>query len=144
MAGDVMDSGRRDRQGNVTGAGVPAAPEGGPRVPGGDPGMATSVPVDRAATGPQDDWLAVPLGVESRRPRMRTYHYQRPWPLPLANSGEHGQVQPPEHPREGDQQAQMIYPTSPIVRRPPGSWDEPLQQEGGPAPGGMPRPGEAS
>ena len=142
MAGDLMDSGRRERQGNVTGSGIPGAPQGGPRVPAGDPGMATSVPVDRTATGPIDHWVSVPLGVESRRPRMRTYHYQRPWPLPLHNSGLHGQVQPPEHPREGDQQAQMIYPTSPIVRRPPGSWDEPLQQEGGPQAARMPAPGE--
>jgi hypothetical protein len=143
MAGDIMDSGHPDRQGGVIGSGIPAAPQGGPLVPQGNPDMATSVPVDRSAAGPQDDWLNVPLGVESRRPRMRTFHYQRPWPLPISNSGEHGVIAPPEHAQEGAQYPQMVYPFSPLVRRPPGAWDEPLQLEGGPQAGDMPRPGEA-
>lgn len=135
------------RQGKVTGHGIPAAPQGGPRVPGGDPDQMVTVDQARDAAGQLDGWVDPPLGVESRPPRMRTFHYERPWEGigALRNDGSHGVILPPNTPPiEGEQQPQMVYPAAPMVRRPPGSWAEPLMREGGPAgAAAMPRPGEA-
>lgn len=126
-------------QGKVTGHGEPAAPPGGPRVPGQD--------VDRVEhewrgpDGQQTPWLAEPLGVESRPALMDNASYERPWPAEPYNTGQHGVILPPTHVSEGEQQHQLVYPMAPMMRREPGSWAEPLMREGGPEPIDEPIPG---
>lgn len=136
------------RQGKVTGHGIPAASEGaGPGPQLGVGSGRTREPQLREAAGQLQPQPAEPLGVETRRPHMTVYTFERPmWLLPH-NSGAHVELLPPKPP-QGSQTPTQVYPRRPIVRRPPGSWDEPLHQEGGPRERGpaastIPPPGSA-
>lgn len=128
------------RDGKVTGHGVPGAPRGGGAIPGMDVDRVDQV--HRPADGQQHPWTSDPLGVETRPAMMDVTTFERPWEdVAGPNTGEHGMILPPDHPIEGEQQHQAVYPVAPIQRDEPASWAEPLIRRGGPAPEGEPIPG---
>lgn len=127
------------RDGKVTGRGVPAAPRGGGPVPGLQTDRVEEV--HRPASGQQVAEPGDPLGVESRPAMMDVTTFERPWPAEIVNDGSHGQIAPPDHASEGEQDTTAVYPVAPIHRSEPASWADPLIMSGGPAPEGEPIPG---
>lgn len=79
----------------------------------------------REPVAPEPD----PLGTETRPPQAAVSYTERDWPEPTANTGARVPPIRREHSPRGEHEPGDQFAEVPIVRRVPGSWDEPLMRE---------------
>lgn len=120
---------------DVSGHGDVRAPSGGPRVPQ-QRSTPTHRPQSRDAAGLSPQPPGDPLGVETRRPHVGVTTWWRPWDhgglsRPMQGGRVEVERRRPAGVHQGAQQPQDVYPLAPSTRRPPESWDEPLQRDRG-------------